>query len=64
VGAVLPRAERGVTGRQAIIVIDLPHGHDDAEVIAELRAELAALAFTVVDVSIDPGPPVPYRRPT
>ena len=53
-----------MTGRQAIIVIDLPHGHDDAEVIAELRAELAALAFTVVDVSIDPGPPVPYRRPT
>jgi hypothetical protein len=57
-----------VSGRHAIITIALPPLADDdatdADVVAELREELAGLAWNVVDVYVDPGPPVPYRIPT
>lgn len=57
-----------MSGRHAIITIALPPLADDdatdADVVAELREELAGLAWNVVDVYVDPGPPVPYRIPT
>jgi hypothetical protein len=59
------RNPRGVavSGRHAIITIALPDAADDdasdAEVVAELREELAGLAWRVVDVFVDSGQPTP-----